>query len=40
MNPVMDAIQRRRSVRSYEEKPVPKDILEAIIEAGNQAPSA
>jgi nitroreductase len=40
MNPVQQAIARRRSVRSYEEKAVPREILEAIIEAGNQAPSA
>jgi nitroreductase len=40
MNPVMEAIKKRRSVRSYEEKPVPREILNAIIEAGNQAPSA
>lgn len=40
MNPVMEAIRKRRSVRSYEEKPVPKEILNAIIDAGNQAPSA
>jgi len=40
MNPVLEAIQKRRSVRSYEAAPVPKDILDKIIEAGNQAPSA
>jgi nitroreductase len=40
MNHVIDAIQKRRSVRSYEDRPVPKDVLTAIIEAGNQAPSA
>lgn len=38
MNPVIEAIHNRRSVRAYEPKPVPKDILKAIIEAGNQAP--
>jgi nitroreductase len=40
MNPVIDAIAKRRSVRSYETKPVPRDVLQTIIEAGNQAPSA
>jgi nitroreductase len=40
MNPVIEAIATRRSVRSYENKPVPRHILQAIIEAGNQAPSA
>lgn len=40
MNPVIEAIQKRRSVRSYEDRPVPKDVLNTIISAGNQAPSA
>jgi len=39
MNPVLEAIKNRRSVRSYEPKPIPKDIINTIIEAGNQAPS-
>ena len=38
MDSVIEAISNRRSVRSYEQKPVPKDILNKIIEAGNQAP--
>jgi nitroreductase len=38
MNSVIEAISNRRSVRSYEQKPVPKEILNKIIEAGNQAP--
>ncbi|MCW4006715.1 MAG: nitroreductase family protein [Candidatus Bathyarchaeota archaeon] len=38
MNSVLEAIKNRRSVRLYESKPVPKDVLKAIIEAGNQAP--
>jgi nitroreductase len=40
MNPVLKAITERRAVRSYEPKPVPKDIINRIIEAANQAPSA
>lgn len=40
MNPVIEAIKKRRSVRSYEDRPVPRDILDIIIDAGNQAPSA
>jgi nitroreductase len=40
MNAVIEAIKKRRSVRSYEAKPVPRDILNSIIEAGNEAPSA
>ena len=38
MNAVIEAIKNRCSVRAYESKPVPKDILKEIIEAGNQAP--
>jgi len=40
MNPVIDAIKKRRSVRSYDPKPIPRDVLNAVIEAGNEAPSA
>jgi nitroreductase len=38
LNPVLDAIKKRKSTRAYLQKPVPKDILKQIIEAGNQAP--
>ncbi|MCP8310030.1 MAG: nitroreductase family protein [Candidatus Methylarchaceae archaeon HK01M] len=38
MNPVIEAINNRRSIRSYETKPIPKDIINTIIEAGNRAP--
>ena len=34
MHPVIEAINTRRSIRSYEPKPVPREILNAIIEAG------
>ena len=40
MHAVIEAIQKRRSVRSYESKAVPKDIINTIIEAGNDAPSS
>ena len=40
MNTVIDAIKKRRSIRSYESKPIPKDVVNMIIEAGNEAPSA
>jgi len=39
MNPVIETIKKRKSVRLYEQKPIPKDILNTIIEAGNLAPS-
>lgn len=38
MNPVLEAIKNRRSVRAYEQKPVPPEIINQIIEAGNEAP--
>ena len=38
MNPIIEAIKSRRSTRAYEPKPVPEDIINTIIEAGNQAP--
>ena len=39
MNPVLEVINKRRSIRAYEPKPVPRDVINTIIEAGNQAPS-
>jgi nitroreductase len=39
MNPVIETIKKRQSVRLYEPKPIPKDIINTIIEAGNLAPS-
>ncbi|MCW4034429.1 MAG: nitroreductase family protein [Candidatus Bathyarchaeota archaeon] len=38
MNSVIEAINSRRSVRCYKTKPVPKEILEQIVDAGNNAP--
>lgn len=40
MNEILKAINERRSVRAYEPRTVPKDIIDAIINAGNNAPSA
>lgn len=39
VNSVIDIINKRRTIRSYESKPIPKDVINMIIEAGNQAPS-
>jgi nitroreductase len=39
MNSVIEAINKRRSIRAYEPKPIPRDVINTIIEAGNQAPS-
>lgn len=38
--PLIDVILSRRSVRSYEKKNIPEDVLSKILEAGRQAPSA
>jgi nitroreductase len=38
MNAVIEAVKGRRSVRSYQERPVPRELVEAIIDAGNWAP--
>ena len=39
MNEVMENIFTRRSVRMYQDKAIPKEILDEIIKAGNAAPS-
>jgi nitroreductase len=39
MNPVLEVINKRRSIRAYDPKPIPRDVINTIIEAGNQAPS-
>lgn len=40
MNQVIETINKRQSTRSYEQKPVPKEFINIIIKAGNQAPFA
>jgi nitroreductase len=37
---LLDVILNRRSIRKYENKEIPKEILQQILEAGRQAPSA
>ena len=37
---LLDVILGRRSIRRYENKEIPKDVLDKIIEAGRQSPSA
>jgi nitroreductase len=37
---VIEAIRKRRSVRTYQKKPVPQEKLEKILEAARLAPSA
>jgi nitroreductase len=40
MNQVIETIKKRRSIRLYEQKPIPRNIINTIIEAGNAAPFA
>lgn len=37
---LVDVVLSRRSIRHYERKEIPRDVLEKILEAGRQAPSA
>jgi nitroreductase len=37
---VFEAVQERKSIRAYQDKPVPREKLERILEAGRLAPSA
>ena len=37
---LIEAIRGRRSIRRFKERPVPKEMIEEIIEAGTWAPSA
>ena len=39
MNEVIKNIEERRSIRKYEDKMIPKEIIEKILEAGTYAPS-
>jgi len=37
---VFEAVQARRSIRAYDTRPVPNDVLDKILESGRLAPSA
>jgi len=37
---LLDLILSRRSIRRYENKDIPEEVLQQILEAGRQAPSA
>jgi nitroreductase len=39
MHPVLMVIKERRSVRAYQSKPVPRELIEQVIDAGNFAPT-
>jgi len=38
-NPVLQVLLRRRSVRKFQNKPIPEDVFRAILESGRVAPS-
>ncbi len=40
MNAVLDNILTRRSIRAYQQRQIPRDDLQTILEAGSYAPSA
>jgi nitroreductase len=40
MNEVIKNIKTRRAVRSYDPRPIPRDLLKSILDAANEAPSA
>ncbi len=40
MNEVMETIKKRRSIRVYKDKPVPRDVIDSLLEAARYAPSA
>ena len=40
MNPIIQSLHQRKSVRAYLEKPIPPDAKQAILEAALQAPTA
>jgi nitroreductase len=37
---VMDVIKARKSIRAFQDKPIPKDVVKAIMEAARYAPTA
>jgi nitroreductase len=39
MNDILNSIKARRSVRNYRQQEIPEEIINRIIEAGNDAPS-
>jgi nitroreductase len=39
MNPVLENIQQRRSIRFFNARPIAREVLAGLLEAANQAPS-
>jgi FMN reductase (NADPH)/FMN reductase [NAD(P)H] len=40
MNPVLETIHQRKSVRAYEDKPLPEDVRDMILKSAMRAPTA
>lgn len=40
MNPIMESLKARKSVRAYEDRPIPDELKEQILFAAAQAPTA
>ena len=40
MENLMEIIKKRKSIRTYKDEPLPKDVIAAILEAGKHAPTA
>jgi F420 biosynthesis protein FbiB-like protein len=40
LSPLIEGLKQRRSIRRYQNKPVPKELLKLLIEAASYAPSA
>ncbi len=40
MNPVIDVIHNRKSVRAYEDEPLPEDVRDVILKSAMRAPTA
>lgn len=40
MNPVLETIHQRKSVRAYQDKPVPEDVRDMILKSAMRAPTA
>ncbi|MEN6393582.1 MAG: nitroreductase family protein, partial [Anaerolineaceae bacterium] len=39
-NPIIETMLDRKSIRRYKNKPVPDDVIQAVVRAGQQAPFA
>jgi nitroreductase len=40
MTDILDIIKKRKSIRAYQDKPLPKETVDSILEAARHAPSA